>query len=115
MKRILAGSVISVAGVLLLVVSAAHAATGNVSIVDNNFQPQQLTVTAGDTVLWTDNGDNPHTVTADDGSFDSSNGGSGTLAKGQTFSHAFSTPGTHAYHCKIHGAAGGIGMSGTIV
>ena len=55
------------------------------------------------------------TVTADDGSFDSSNGTSATLSSGQTFSHAFSSPGTFPYHCKIHGGVGGVGMSGVIV
>ena len=100
---------------MLLTVGAARAATSNVSVVDNSFQPQQLTVTVGDTVMWTDNGNNPHTVTADGGAFDSSNGGSGTMANGQTFSHTFTAAGSFPYHCKIHGAAGGLGMAGTIV
>lgn len=93
----------------------AGAATAHVTLVDNAFQPKQITVTQGDAVVWTDNGSNPHTVTADNGAFDSSGGGSATLSSGQTFSFTFNQPGTYAYHCKIHGASGGIGMSGTVV
>jgi plastocyanin len=44
-------------------------------------------------------------VTADGGGF-----GSSTLATGASFSHAFSTAGTYAYHCAIHAS-----MTGTIV
>lgn len=39
----------------------------------------------------------PHTVTADDGSFDS-----GTLVGGQSFTFTFTKPGTFAYRCTIH-------------
>ena len=39
---------------------------------------------------------------------------SGNLAAGATFSHVFMTAKSVPYHCKIHGAAGGVGMSGTI-
>jgi plastocyanin len=81
-----------------------------VSAVDFQFQPQTVTINAGDTVVWTNNGQVQHTVTADDNSFDS-----GLLSPGQTFSQTFNTPGTFPYHCSIHGAAGGIGMSGTVV
>lgn len=89
---------------------AAAAATSNVSVRDNSFAAPSITITAGDAVVWTDAGNNPHTVTADDGSFDS-----GTLSNGQTFSRTFTTPGTIRYYCRIHGAAGGLGMSGTII
>jgi hypothetical protein len=86
-----------------------------VSVVDNAFEPTQTVINPGDTVVWSDMGNNPHTVTADDGSFDSASGGMMTLARGQTFSHTFTAPGTYPYHCRIHGAAGGQGMSGVIV
>jgi plastocyanin len=39
---------------------------------------------------------------------------SGNMAGGATFSHVFTTAKSVPYHCKIHGAAGGVGMSGTI-
>jgi hypothetical protein len=76
-----------------------------VSIVDFAFQPNSLEVTTGSTVTWTNTGAATHTVTADDGSFDS-----GNLAPGATFSQTFDTAGTFAYHCNIHP-----NMTGTIV
>src|SRR5438105_14543475 len=79
----------------------AGAATAGVTIADNSFQPQQITITAGDTVTWHDTGSNPHSVTSDDGVFDSSPScslyGGGCLSKGQTFSFTFTQPGTYAY------------------
>ena len=67
------------------------------SIVDFAFQPGSLEVPAGSTVTWTNTGAATHTVTADDGSFDS-----GNLAPGASFSQTFNTAGTFAYHCNIH-------------
>lgn len=40
---------------------------------------------------------------------------SGTVAPGGSYSYVFMTAGLFPYHCKFHGAAGGSGMSGTIV
>ena len=76
-----------------------------VTIVNFAFQPASLEVPVGTTVTWTNQGSAPHTVTADDGSFDS-----GTLQPGGTFSMTFDTPGTFTYHCEIHP-----NMMGTIV
>jgi predicted lipoprotein with Yx(FWY)xxD motif len=78
---------------------AASAATSGTtaSIVDFAFQPATLTVPVGTTITWTNTGATAHTVTADDGSFDSA-----SVAPGQTFSHAFTTAGTFTYHCAIH-------------
>lgn len=101
-----AGLVVSMSGVA---VGPVGAATLQVAAVDNAFEPRPITVAVGDTIVWTNSGQRPHTVTADNGSFDSA-----TLTNGRTFSRSFSTPGTFAYYCSIHGGAGGQGMSGTI-
>jgi plastocyanin len=69
----------------------------SVSIEDFYFEPAEAAVQPGDTVTWTNEGARPHTVSADDGSFDS-----GTLQPGQSFSRTFEAPGTVAYHCAIH-------------
>jgi plastocyanin len=60
--------------------------------------PQHLEVLQGDTVHWTNVSVRVHTVTADDGSFDT-----GTLDSGAagTFT-APSTPGTYTFACAIH-------------
>jgi plastocyanin len=86
-----------------------YAQTVSVSVIDDQFVPKTLTITAGTTVTWTNNGGMTHSVTADDGSYDS-----GNLSPGQSFSHTYTTPGTYPYYCVFHGAPGGVGMSGTI-
>ena len=80
-------------------------ASAAVNISDFAFAPNVLEVTAGTTVTWTNNDGANHTVTADDGSFDS-----GSIGSGGTFSVTFDTPGTYAYHCNIHG-----NMTATVV
>jgi len=77
--------------------SVAPAGGTAATIVDFGFTPAVLTVKVGTTVTWTNTGTVSHTVTADDGSFDS-----GTLASGATYKHTFSKAGTYAYHCSIH-------------
>jgi plastocyanin len=65
------------------------------------FAPAAVTVLQGDTVVWTYGPtDRNHTVTADDGSFDSAT----------DFSVRFDTVGTFGYHCKVHSF-----MKGTVV
>jgi LPXTG-motif cell wall-anchored protein len=113
------GLVAALAAALLVVALAVPAFAASVSIVDDAFSPKTITVHVGDTVTWSDNGHNPHSVTADSGAFDSSpscpSDVSTCLHFGSTYSHTFSTAGTFAYHCKIHGGAGGIGMSGVVL
>jgi plastocyanin len=65
-----------------------------------------LMVVMGTTVTWTNNDTLPHTVTADDNSFDS-----GTIQPGQSYSHTFGTAGSYTYFCSIHGKAS---MSGAV-
>jgi plastocyanin len=75
----------------------AAAKSASVTIKDFEFTPATVTIAVGGTVTWTNNGPSTHTVTADDGSFDS-----GNLSQGKTFSHTFQTAGTFTYHCSIH-------------
>src|ERR671935_452014 len=82
----------------------------SVSVQDEVFVPAQVEIIAGDTLTWSHDGAEQHTITADDESFDS-----GLINPGDTFQTTFDTPGTYPYHCQIHGAPGGIGMAGVIV
>jgi len=68
-----------------------------VSIQDFLFSPDQMTVAPGTTVTWVNDGQQPHTSTADDGTWDS-----GTLQPGDDYSFTFDKPGTYTYHCSIH-------------
>jgi plastocyanin len=68
-----------------------------VSIRDYSYQPGTLTVAAGTTVTWTNDGNVPHTVTSNERTFDS-----GDIAPGGTFSYTFNQPGSYPYHCSLH-------------
>jgi plastocyanin len=63
------------------------------------FSPDNIILVLGvnNTVVWTNNDSAPHTVTANDGSFNS-----GNLAPGQSFAYTFTSPGTYTYHCTYH-------------
>ncbi len=61
------------------------------------FSPATLTVKAGTTVTWTNNDPTAHTVTSDNGAFDS-----GNVASNGAFSYTFASAGTFPYHCAIH-------------
>jgi plastocyanin len=101
----------SVAGSRSTPVGATGSVRGQaaaVSIQDDVFVPSEVTINVGGTVVWQHAGQNPHTVTAADGSFDS-----GTLETGSSFSRTFSQPGRFSYYCEFHGAPGQ-GMAGVV-
>jgi plastocyanin len=97
--RALGGGVV----VAALVGGTALAADQAVTIAGLAFSPASVTVSAGDTVTWTNNDQQTHTATADDASWNSGNiaGGGGTK------SVTFTTAGTFPYHCAIHPAMTG--------
>ena len=65
-----------------------------VSAHDGYFDPAHITIPAGTTVVWTNEGEKPHVVTAHDGSF-----ASDTLYPGDTYTATFYEPGTYTYQC----------------
>ena len=77
------------------------------------FDPTELTVAAGSTILFANVGGKPHTFTADDGSFSTGvvpPGAEGGRFPGTNATVTLPTPGTFAFHCEVHPAA----MKGTI-
>jgi plastocyanin len=75
----------------------AGGAKVDITIQGFAFSPADITVKAGTTVVWTNQDSASHTVVADDGGWKS-----GGMAKGESFSRVFDTPGTYPYHCGIH-------------
>jgi plastocyanin len=79
-----------------------------VTISDFSFEPEDLTVSSGTTVTWTNSEGEPvHTVTSDDGApadFDSDD-----VDPGGTFEFTFEEAGEYPYVCKIHAS-----MNGTV-
>ena len=71
--------------------------TVRAAVQDFLFQPARLEIAAGTTVVWTNNGQVAHTVTAEDGSFDS-----GPIEPGQRRSITFARAGTFPFHCTPH-------------
>ena len=97
MKRLLYLATLSMAALLLFAPAASAQDEMTVSIQDFFFEPDQLTVAPGTTVTWVNDGEQPHTSTADDGMWDS-----GTLQPGESFSFTFDDPGDYSYFCEIH-------------
>lgn len=73
------------------------------------FEPVNLTISTGDTVIWEWQSNN-HSTTSDATSGDEV-WDSGIRNNGATFSKVFTTLGTYPYHCTPHQA---LGMVGTI-
>ena len=66
--------------------------------IDNfTFKPQRITVKAGDTVVWTNGDDIPHTATSTTKAF-----ASRALDTNESFSFTFMTPGSFSYFCALH-------------
>ena len=61
------------------------------------FIPAQLSVDDGDTIEWKNEDIYSHTVTANDGSFDS-----GLIAPGQSWKTTVTRTGSVGYHCRPH-------------
>lgn len=94
-------------------VSAPPAAANeppNVTIAVQNFsfEPKEVTVPVGTTVIWTDSLGR-HTIETEDGSIKSD-----TLIAGQSYQKLFDKPGVYDYYCNFHGTKTGTGMTGRI-
>jgi plastocyanin len=97
---------------LVAFVSLSYAVQVPVSIVDNLFQPDTVTINRGDSVIWTNNGTFLHTSTSGvDGVWDSL-WDSGNMAHGVTFIRGFQVDGTFDYFCRHHYLGG---MKGVVV
>jgi len=75
-----------------------------VRIVEFFYDPDPVTIQVGGKVIWQNEDPEPHTATADEGSFDT-----GTIEEGKIKSETFKEAGTYSYFCEIHPA-----MHGTV-
>ena len=66
-------------------------------VQDFRFQPARLDIAAGTTIVWTNDGQVVHTVSAEQGGFDS-----GPIEPGKRRSITFSRPGTFPFNCTPH-------------
>jgi plastocyanin len=77
--------------------------TPTVTISNFAYSPAQLTVTQGQSVTFVNQDDVGHTVTAEDGSFDSK-----MLDKNKSWTFKFDKAGTYKYYCTVHPSMHGI-------
>ncbi|HXW83709.1 MAG TPA: plastocyanin/azurin family copper-binding protein [Candidatus Binataceae bacterium] len=84
-------------------------AAAQVSVVDDTYEPFNVVIKQGQTVVWTNRGVENHTVTNNPGIVDDCSPASTepivspTMNPGDTFAHTFNSVGMFAYHCEIHG------------
>lgn len=99
LRRLTSLAAFALIGAALLLASPARAGGTDhaVEIVDFAFSPATLTITAGDTVTWTNGDPVVHTATSTTGAWDS-----GDLEMGESYSLTFSEPGTYDYLCTPH-------------
>jgi plastocyanin len=69
--------------------------TQEVSIIDFNYDPPEIKVPLGGTLVWTNKDAVPHTISGLDFT-------SGTLNPGDSFSYIFAEEGTFDYACALH-------------
>jgi plastocyanin len=127
MRKMIAGLACGAlaAGMVVIAAPGEGGAAGgggrSVSILHHQFDPRELTVSVGDEVTWTHrDGEQVHSVTADDGSFDSNplcsaGNPKECMSDHDTFKHTFGAEGRFPYFSKTWGGPGGQGASGVII
>jgi inhibitor of cysteine peptidase len=94
-----------------LIVQCPLSVATNVTIQDNVFTPDNVTINANGIVKWTNNGPSPHTVlSGDPWGYSADIYESPVLGTGDTFCVQFQGTGTSQYACTIHPA-----MVGSVV
>ncbi len=109
--------VLATLALVALALAPARAMTFHVDVGNGGFvfSPSNLTIHAGDTVVWSNSSGTEHNVHADDGSFRCANGcddqgGDGTPSPANwSSSRTFNAAGAISYHCDIHGSMGMVG------
>jgi plastocyanin len=105
--KFLVGAV--VAGGMLSSIASCRAAPSAapvshpLTIDGTQFVPADITVKAGDTLVWENRDPFPHTATAPNGAFDSKE-----IPPGKSWTYTASAKGDFAYTCTIHPTMKGI-------
>jgi len=85
--------------------SQGKAQTIEIKVNEMSFSPAMVTAHVGDTISWVNVGAIPHTVTADDGSFDKT-----PIAPGERYNWVVTKEGTINYVCSYHPGMNGMLM-----
>ena len=82
-----------------------------VAMLDNIFEPADITINVGDTIVWVNEGNVIHTATSGTDCTYDGTWNSGNVSSGESFSHVFTEAGNNPYFCIPHC---GIGMVGSV-
>lgn len=102
----------SLVGVYAPAMAAEEEHAHVVALRHGQFDPAEIEVGVGESVTWEhDDGDDPQSVTADDGSFDSHPGCTEAAPRrcmrgGDTFNYTFSEAGSFPYHSRTEAMTG---------
>lgn len=100
LRVLFAALLVAVAGLVLVPSGPARAATAHhVTMSGYAFQPAALTITAGDTVTWTNHDTAPHDVQI---TYGPAGAHSPLLSKGASWSFTFTAAGSYTYVCSVH-------------
>src|SRR5262245_60407686 len=92
-SRVRAAAVTLALSTALLSSSVASAQEAVVNMELLTFAPKEITIPAGTTLQWPNTSVLAHTVTSDDGLFDS-----GMVPAGEAFAFTFDAPGVYQYY-----------------
>ncbi len=81
--------------------------------IDNAFDPEDIEVEAGTTIVWRNAGRNDHNVIPEDEDAEW-RVDTESFLPGDEAEYRFTEPGTYRYYCSIHGTID-VGMPGTVV
>jgi plastocyanin len=105
------GAVLVVAGIVLIVIDrlndpddAGESSAATVVAKDVAYDPDTVHVSAGETLSFRNEDNTTHTLTADDGQFDT-----GEVPAGGASVIVIAGPGPISFHCEIHAS-----MTGTV-
>jgi len=74
----------------------------DVKVIDNAFDAQYVTVTAGTKVTWTNDGRNTHNIVpSNEGGFTKVT--TQDFTPGKSYQVTFDQPGDYPYYCSVHG------------
>jgi plastocyanin len=88
--------------------------TGTIHILDNRYSPSSVTISVGDSVTWSWDGNNSHSVThgtSPTNPPDASKLFDSPIQSSGTFGYRFNNAGTFVYFCRPHFPA----MTGSVI
>lgn len=96
--RLLACTILLLSAPLLTTTAHAGASTTKTVSIDKfAFEPKEITVAPGTTIVWTNRDQTPHTATSRDKSF-----ASPALDTDDSYRFTFTKPGDFSYFCLMH-------------